>query len=163
MSMFDSLLGGGQQRQQFGDFIGRYEQGAPWDGIGDDEAQGYYQQVAGRVPPDVYQQSAEETFNRLSPEQRLEFGRYLRQQSRQRGMATDFDQDGIDDRFQDPRQLAQMTSRLDQQQPGILGQLLGGGTGGPGGGPGSMLSSPIGKAVLGGIAAMAAQRMMGGR
>ncbi len=57
--------------------------------------------------------------------------------------------------------LAQVTSRMEQQQPGILGQLLGGG--GAGGGAGNMLDNPLAKAALAGVAAMAVKRMMGGR
>ena len=159
MGLFESLLGGGQQRQEFDDFANRYDQGAPWDGISDDEAYNRYQQVAPHLPPDVYQQSAEQSFSRLSPQQRMEFGRYLRQRSQQQG----FQVPGLDmeDRYEDPRHLASVTSQLDQQQPGILGQLLGGGGGG--GGMGGMLSNPIGKAALSGIAAMAVRQMSGRR
>ena len=65
---------------------------------------------------------------------------------------------GIDDRLQDPPSLAQATGRLYQQEPGLLGQLLGGGGGGT-----DVLSHPLAKAALAGIAAMAAKRMMSGR
>ena len=181
MSMLDQLLGGGQ-RQEYDDFVNRYDQGAPWDGISDQEAVSRYQQVATQLPPDVYQQSAQDAFSRLSPDQRVQLGQYLRQQARQRNVPLqDFDQDGVDDRFQDPGQLAQMTTRLDQQQPGLLGQLLGGGGGGSMGGmlgglggalgggglggssgSGGILASPIAKAALAGIAAMAVKRMASG-
>ncbi len=73
----------------------------------------------------------------------------------------DFNQDGIDDRFQDPNYLAQVTGRMDQQQPGLLGQLLGGAGGGAGGQ--GALANPIAKAALAGIAAVAMKKMMGGR
>jgi len=53
-----------------------------------------------------------------------------------------------------------MTSRMEQQQPGILGQLLGGAGGS---GAGGMLSKPLAMAALAGVAAMAVKRMMGGR
>jgi len=32
------MLGGGQNRQQYHDFVNRYDTGAPWDGISDQEA-----------------------------------------------------------------------------------------------------------------------------
>ena len=71
---------------------------------------------------------------------------------------------GSDDRLQDAGYLAQATGRLHQQQPGILGQLLGGALGGGGGGGNQgMLESPIAKAALAGIAAMAVKQMMGNR
>jgi hypothetical protein len=62
--------------------------------------------------------------------------------------------------------LAQLLSGLHQQQPGMLGQLLGGGggagglLGGGSGGAGGMLGNPLAKAALAGIAAMAAKRML---
>ena len=160
MDMLQGLLGG-QQQQEFQDFTSRYEQGAPWDGISDEEAYSRYQQVAGRIPPDVYQESAAEAFSRLSPEQRMQLGQHIRQRAPQYGIPIqDFDQDGRDDRYQDPQYLAQVSSRIDQQQPGLLGQMLGGGGGGMGGG---MLESPVAKGALAGIAALAVKQLMGGR
>jgi hypothetical protein len=67
--------------------------------------------------------------------------------------------DGIDGRYQDPRMLAQVTSRMERQQPGIRGQLLGGG----GGGADGMLDNPLAKAALAGVAAMAIKRIAGAR
>lgn len=55
------LTGGGSPA------TGPYQQGAPWDGISDDEAYGHYQQISGRVPPDVYEDSARDAFERLTP------------------------------------------------------------------------------------------------
>ncbi len=174
MAVLQQLLGGGQQRQQYQDFTTRYDQGAPWDGISDREAVERYQQVAPQLPPQMYQESAQEAFARLTPQQRMQLGQYLQQQSQQQGIGgfQDRNQDGVDDRYQDPGYLAQATGRLEQQQPGILGQILGGalggGMGGGMGGMGSgggqgMLESPIAKAALAGVAAMAVKKMMSGR
>jgi len=168
MDLLQQILGGGQQRQQYQDFSTRYEQGAPWDGIDDREAYDRYQQVAPQLPPQLYQESAQEAFARLTPQQRLQLGQYLQHQAQQQGLSSfqDRNQDGIDDRYQDPGYLAQATSHLEQQQPGILGQLLGGALGGgssrSGGGQG-MLESPVAKAAMAGIAAMAVKKMMSTR
>ena len=162
MDMLAQILGGGQRRQEYQDFVNRYEQGPPWAGIDDREAYDRYQQVAPQLPPDMYRESAQEAFSRLSPQQRMQLGRYMQQQVRQQGLPSqDLNRDGIDDRLQDPGFLAQASSRMEQQQPGILGQLLGGGGGGMGGQ--SMLENPIAKAALAGIAAMAVRKMMSGR
>jgi hypothetical protein len=163
MDILAQILGGGQQRQQYQDFVNRYDQGPPWQGIDDREAYDRYQQVAPQLPPQMYQESAQEAFARLSPQQRMQLGQYLQQRAQQQGMGgfQDLNRDGVDDRLQDPGYLAQATGRMEQQQPGILGQLLGGG-GGMGGG-GSMLENPIAKAALAGIAAMAVKKMMSGR
>ena len=140
MGLFERLLGGQpggpppqQRRQEYQDFVSRYEQGPPWAGISDQEAAGRYQQVAPHLPPEEYRRSAEEAFARLSPQERLQLGQYLRQRARQQGVdVPDLNRDGIDDRLQDPAYLAQAAGRLHQQQPGLLGQLLGGGGGGGG-------------------------------
>jgi hypothetical protein len=87
-------------------------------------------------------------------------------QARERGASVpDLDGDGMDDRFEDSGYLADATTRLRTQQPGFLDGLFGGGGGGFGGGGGGgfggLLSSPIGKAAVGGIAAMAISRLLG--
>lgn len=159
-NLLQNLLGGGQQPQAQ-DFVQRYEQGHPAQGYSDQEVMQRYQQVAQNAPPQLYQDSAEQAFSRMSPQERREFGEFLRQRAQQQNVSfPDLNQDGIDDRFQnDPRALAQVTSRMEQQQPGLLGQLLGGGGGG-GGGAGSLLSSPVAKAALAGIAAMAVKNVL---
>src|ERR687897_2985058 len=118
-----------------------------------------------RSPPGDYVQAAKEAFARMSPEERVQFGRYLGQEAQRQGHDfIDLNQDGIDDRLQDPDYLAQTTSRAHQEQPGLLGQLFGGsGSGGGhagGGTGGGMLSSPLAKGVLGGIAAYGLSRML---
>lgn len=166
MDLLQNLLGGGQQRQEFQEFANRYDQGPPYQGFSGQEAYQRYQQVAPQLPPDVYEDAARESFSRMSPQDRQQFGQLLRQQSQQQGVNfPDLNHDGIDDRMQDPNYLAQVTGRMHQQQPGLLGQLLGGGQQqslGGGGGMGDMLNNPLAKAALGGIAAMAVKRMMSG-
>ncbi len=162
MNMLEQLLGGGQQRQEYQDFTQRYDQGAPWQGISDQEAYNRFQQVAPQLPPEMYQQSAQQAFERLSPQQRMQLGQYLQQQAQQQNVS--FPHQGPAEAYQDPGYLAHMTGQMHQQQPGILGQLLGGAIGGGGGGGSqSMLESPIAKAALAGIAAMAVKQMMGNR
>lgn len=167
MDILSNIFSGQQQQQEFDDFSRRYDQGAPWDGFDEQEAMTRYSQVAPQIPPDVYQRSAQESFSRLDPQQRVQLGRYIQQRAPQYGVNfPDANQDGQDDRLQDPGYLAQMTGRIHQQQPGLLGQILGGGGGGAAGGGGmggGMLANPIAKAALGGIAAMAVKQMMGGR
>ena len=164
MNLLEGLLGGGKQRSDWDDFVGRYDQGAPYDGILDREAFDRYQQVAPQLPPDVYERSAQDAFARMSPQERMEFTQYLRQRAQQQNLNfPDLNQDGIDDRVQrDPGELARMTTRMRQQQPGGLGALLGGGGGG-GGGMGDMLGNPLAKAALAGVAAMAVKQMMNRR
>ena len=163
--LLGQLMGGGQQ-QEFEDFSRRYDQGSPWDGFDDDEARDKYRRVAPNLPPDLYRESAEETFSRMTPEQRFELGRKLQQSARQEGLRFD----GDDDALRDPRRLASAAAQIQQDRPDFLEQLLGGGSsagagGGMGGagGMGGMLSGGLGRAALGGIAAIAVKKMMGGR
>jgi hypothetical protein len=179
--MVDQLLGGlfgGQdtddepvRRQRATDFIDRYERGRPYDGIGDDEVIQNYQTVAGRLSPQEYEEAAADAFGRLSREERRELRRRMRQQRKA---------DMLDDDDDDPRSMARELSQYRQQGSddplgglfggggglgGMLGGMLGGGGGSPqaSGSSGDLLGGPLGKAVLGGVAAYAMKRMMGGR
>jgi hypothetical protein len=118
MNLFENLFGG-QERQEAEDFLNRYQQGHPAEGYSEEEVMQQYQKVAGSAPDDVYQQSAEESFARLSPQERKEFFQFLRQRAQQQQVAqdfTDFNQDGVDDRYQNPHELAQLTTRMRRQQ-----------------------------------------------
>ncbi len=174
--MVDQLLGGlfgGQddedepvRRQRASDFIERYERGRPYDGIDDDEVIQNYRATASRLSPQEYEEAVAESFGRLSREERRE----LRRRMRQQGGAQMRDDD--DD---DPRLMARELSQYRQQQGsddplGGLGGMLGGMFGGGGGGStqasssgGDLLGGPLGKAILGGVAAVAMKKMMGGR
>ena len=171
MNFLENMLGGQQhKRQQYQDFVNRYDEGPPWAGISDDEAIDRYSEVEQHLPPDVYEQSAEEAFARMSPQERRQFGHYLRQQARQQNFNfPDLDQDGIDDRFEDPRFMAQMTGRMHRQQPGMFGQLATGGQMRRRRQQGqrrrqkkdsNLLGNPLAKAALAGIAAIAVKKMM---
>jgi hypothetical protein len=179
MSSFDQLVRSAKERQGYEEFIQRYEEGPPEEGYSDEEVLDRYQQVATQLPPEEFQQSAAEAFARLSPEQREQFARWIQQQGQQAGMnLPDPRRPGAD-----PDMLGQAVG---QQSPNVLGDLLGsilggGMAGGPGpaapprqegrqmGGAGegpdigAMLNSPIAKAIMAGIVAMAAKRMMSGR
>lgn len=167
MGFLENILGGGQHSEQnYRDFVNRYEQGAPHEGYSDEEVSSRYQQVSRQLPADVYQESAQEAFSRMSPQERMQFGQYLQQQSRQQNYNfPDADGDGQDDRYQDSNYLAQATSRMHQQQPDMLSQILGGAAGmlggnSQGGGGGGMFSNPLAKGAMAGIAAMAVKNMM---
>jgi hypothetical protein len=75
---------------------------------------------------DKYLQEAKEVFARMSPEGRVRFGRYLGEKAQQQGHTfIDLNQDGIDDRLQDPNFLAHKTNQVRHEQPGLLSQLFG--------------------------------------
>jgi hypothetical protein len=189
MGLLDELMGGGEQQQSFREFADRYSQGAPYDGISDDEAVSRYGQVAGEVDPATYRDSARDALANMAPDEREQYAQQLGAAADQQGIGH-----GWDGRSTDPDSLAAMTSTVHQQNPDLLssllggtgggaglGSLLGGGGGiggllgggaGSGGGLGGVLGggqgagqgggNPVMKAALAGIAAMAARRMMGG-
>jgi hypothetical protein len=75
---------------------------------------------------DKYLQATKEVFARMSPEGRVRFGRYLGQKAQKQGHPfIDLNQDGIDDRLQDPTFLAHKTNQIRHEQPGLLSQLFG--------------------------------------
>jgi len=115
---------------------------------------------APQLPTQDYQRAAQEAFSRMSPQERIQFGQYLQQQAQTQGTpVAGFGQGVAQEAYGDSDYLAQQTAQLNQQQPGLLTQLLGGGGTG---GVGSMLASPVAKAALAGIAAMAVSKAMGG-
>jgi hypothetical protein len=159
--LLGNLMGNKQQRDDYGDFARRYDQGHPSEGYDDREVYDRYNQVTRNMPDDMYVDSAEEAFRRMSPQERQEFGRHMQQRARQQNVSIpDFNQDGIDDRMQDPRAMAEMTGRMRQQQSGGLGGLLGGGGMGGGGGQGSLFENPLARAAMAGIAAAAVKKMI---
>ena len=156
-SMLQNLIGG-ERRAEHEDFVNRYEQGAPWEGISDDEARSRHDEIAGQLDDDEYELSAQEAYARLEPDQRRELARMLRQQgSRQNVDWGEHDADD-DERDADPRELARMTRKARKQKPDMMSQLLGGGGGG--GGLGGLMGGGAAKGALAGIAATAAKRFL---
>jgi len=172
--MVDQLLGGlfgGQdndddeiRRRRASDFVDRYERGAPYEGIDDDEVIQNYRATAGRLSPQEIEEATAESLGRLSREERRELRRRLRQQ---RGGQVDVDDDD------DPRLMARELSQYRQQGSddplgglgGMLGGMFGGGASSRAGSSagGDLLGGPLGKALMGGVAAFAMKKMMGGR
>jgi hypothetical protein len=156
-NMLQNLLGG-QERQQYQDFVDRYEQGPPSEGYANQEVTDRYQQVASRLSPEMYQASAAEALARLSPQERQSFGQALRDRATQQNMGlSSFNKSDFDDQAQrDPNFLAQVMGQMQQEQPNAIGQMLGGRGG-------ELLDNPMVKGALAGVAAHAVKRFMGGR
>ena len=164
MGMLDDLLGNEQLQKQYKDFVKRYEQGDPSEGYSDQEVLKRYGEVSHAVPRDEYAQAAQEALSKLSPEERAEFLKMLQERAAARGVKLP------GKAASDPKDLGKVLTDL-HEKPGQLRDILGG--------PGDasqpqeqasgsnpitdMLSSPMAKAVLAGIAAIVVKRMMGGR
>ena len=112
------------------------------------------------VPPDQYAQAAQKALGKLSPEERAEFLKMLQERAAARGVKLPGKV------ASDPKDLGQVLTDL-HEKPGQLRDILGPGDGQPQEqAPGSnpivdMLSSPLAKAVLAGIAAVVVRRMTG--
>jgi hypothetical protein len=163
MDLLKMLTGSGTNRQEYEDFVQRYDQGPPSEGYSDQEVLDRYGSVAHNVSPDDYENAAKEAFARLSPEERKEFAQYLQQRAQTKGVSIPAPPPDRSGGLSDLGWLSGATRQL-HQQPGLLRELLGGMTGGTrSGGAGSLLASPLGKAVLAGITAMLVKRAMGRR
>lgn len=153
----------GERRQEYQDYVERFQRG-PQE-VSGEEARTRYGQVAPQLPPDVYQQSAQEVFAQLTPEQRMQLGQALIQSARQGGQDfPDVNGDGIDDRLQDPDFLAQKATQVQQRQPGLLERLLGEGEAPypPARRRGGAMGSPVARGILGGIAAAGLMNLLSG-
>ena len=145
MGILDDLLAGGQRQKEYGDFVKRYEQGAPSEGYSDQEILKRYGEVSHAVSSDQYAQAAQEALSKLSPEERAAFVKMLHRAAA-RGVTL-------------PRQVAPEPKELGKvltdlhAKPGQLRDMLGGGAAQPQGqASGSsaitdILTSPMAKAV----------------
>jgi hypothetical protein len=162
MGILDELLGGGQRQKSYTDFVQRYERGNPSEGYSDEEVLERYGDVSHAVPPDQYAKAAQEALAKLSPEDRAAFLKMLQERAAARGVELPRQV------APDPKDLSQVLTDL-HEKPGQLRDILGGGSvsqpqeQAQASNPiGDMLSSPMAKAVLAGIAAMVVKRVMGG-
>ena len=172
MDLLEMLLGGGQSKGGFEDFLNRFEQGNPWEGYDDQEVFDRYGQVSHRVSSSDYEQAARDAFGRLSQADREEFGQMLASQVQSRGLSLPGLTPSRGQSFGNMDWLTQIVGQL-HQQPGLLREILSGLTGGQstgsnagssaGSSAGSILSSPLAKAALAGITAMLVKKALGGR
>lgn len=156
MGLLDNLLGNQQVQQELQSYVQRYQQGSPNEGYSDQEVAQRYQQVAPQLPAQDFQRAAEQAFNNMPPDQRQQFGQYVAQQLQARGASVPGFTHGESNaqQYQDSGYLAQQTAQVHQQQPQLLGQLVGGDGGG-------LMGNPAVKAALAGIAANAVSNAMG--
>lgn len=124
-----------------------------YDNIDDADVRDRYQRTLEYAPPDVLEQAHAEAFSRLSPQQRAEVLQRFQEANNDPTQPFQSDQFTGGPQDTDPRVMGRIARQAAQQQPDLLQQVLG---------PGGVLSNPLAKAALAGVAAMAAQRMMGG-
>ena len=163
MGLLEMLMGNSQTRDGLQDFLNRFEEGPPSEGYDDQEVLSRYGEVSHQVSQSDYEQAARDAFGRLPQADREEFGQMLAGRAQSRGLDLPGLNRGQGQGFGDLDWLSNITGQI-HQQPGMLRDLLGGLTGGGGTtGSGGILSSPLAKAALAGIAAMLVKRVLGGR
>ena len=139
-----SKVGGGNLESLVSSFTqGRH------DDVDDSQVHDTYGQVASQLPNDQYTQSARDAFERMDPQQREQLAREVQTRSQQYGVNIPSTQNVSSD----PSSLATAVGEVHAQQPNALQQMFA---------PGGTFSSPIAKAALLGITAMAAQKFLGG-
>src|SRR3974390_2239002 len=149
MGILDELLTGGQREKEYKDFVNRYEQGHPSQGYSDQEVLKRYGEVSHAVPPDQYAQAAQEALSKLSPEERAAFVKMLQDRAAARGVTLPANV------TPEPKELGDVLTDL-HKKPGQLRDMLGDDAAQRASGPNpivEILSSPMAKAVLAGIAA----------
>jgi len=159
MGILDELLSGGQRQKEYNDFVDRYQQGHPSQGYSDQEVLKRYGEVSHAVSPDQYAQAAQEALSKLSPEERAEFVKMLQDRAAAQGVTLP------EKVAPEPKELGEVLTDL-HKKPGQLRDMLGGGAAQPQESSASnpiadILTSPMAKAVLAGIAAMVVKRVMG--
>lgn len=58
MGLLDQLMSGGADADRYRDLADRFDRGAPYDGIADDEAAEHYDRLSGDLDDDTYHSSA---------------------------------------------------------------------------------------------------------
>jgi len=163
MDLLEMLMGNNQARDGFQDFLKRFEEGPPSEGYEDREVLDRYGKVAHNVSQSDYKQAAREAFGRLSPTDREEFGRMLAGRAQSKGIDLSELAPDREQGFGNLDWLSNVTGQI-HQQPGLLRDLLGGLAGNrESGASGGMLSNPLAKAALAGIAAMLVKKVLAGR
>ncbi len=162
MGILEELLGGGQRQREFQDFVSRYDQGPPSEGYSDQEVMRRYGEVAHAVPEEDYRMATQDALARLSPQEQTGLVGLLQQRAAQSGLQLPGLSGAQGPGGFDLGMLAQMLTGL-HKQPGQLRSVLTN-EAAPSQGPAdqiaSIFSSPVAKAVLAGITAMAVQRVM---
>ena len=157
MGILDELLAGGLRQKEYKDFVDRYEEGDPSQGYTNQEVLNRYGEVSHAVQPDQYARAAQEALSKLSPEDRAAFVKMLQERAAARGLTLPGPV------APEPKELGQVLTDL-HKKPGQLRDMLGAPAqpqGQAGSNPiGDILSSPMAKAVLAGIAAMVVKNVM---
>jgi hypothetical protein len=158
MDVLKNIFGGGspdnyEQRAQ------QYQQGyqngqGQYADVDPNDVYDRYQRTMQHAPPEVVQQAHEEAFGRLPLDQRQQIVDQFRQAHNDPNQPFQYPHMSGGPQDYDPRQMGGMMRQAQRQQPDLLQGMLG---------QGGALSNPLAKMAMAGVAAIAAQRLMGGQ
>ena len=147
MDVLQKIFAGGDPQQQY-----QQAQSGQYQDISHQDAVNAYQNAVQQAPPEVVEQAHEQAFSQLPMQQRQQVVQQFQQAANDPQQPFNYGFSGGPQDY-DPRNVGRMVTQAQQQQPDLLQQVLG---------PGGVLSNPMAKAALVGVAAIAAQRLMGG-
>ena len=156
MRMLDELLED-LGRESFEDFTRRWERGASWDALRDEEAIGYYDRIVEEIGPPEFHEAALASLERLSREERHQLVTEMQQNARRE----DLNYPGVhDEGIDEPQALAALLSRMHGERRGMIRQLLAASEATPE--TGGILADPAARAFLAGVSVMAVRQFTQG-
>ncbi|HMQ29363.1 MAG TPA: hypothetical protein PKD53_01495 [Chloroflexaceae bacterium] len=166
MDLLQQFFGDGGRQDDYDDFVRRFESSP--EEISDEEASRRYREMLHNAPPELVEEANEHALTHLNTDQRRALARRFREANDDPGTSFHGFSFRDEDEAAQPRNLGRMMKQADEQDQGLLEQILGVGQsrsmgGGQGGDPGSLLSTPLGKAALAAGAAFLANRFLSGR
>jgi hypothetical protein len=107
-------------RDSFEDFTHRWERGAPWEALRDEEAIEYYDRIVEEIGPPEFQEAALASLERLSREER----RRLVSEMQKNARRDDLNYPGVhDEGIDEPQALAGLLSRMHAERRGMIRTL----------------------------------------
>lgn len=153
MDLLQQFLGKSPQRQQeYADFLRRFQNDP--NSISDEEAARRYREMMQNASPEVAAQANQQVFSQLPDQQRQVLASHFQRAHDDPNQAFDGYNHSDPNQAADPQNLGQMAAQAAQQQPDLLGQLVG---------QNSPLNSTAGKIALAAGAAYVASRVLGGQ
>lgn len=143
------------RQQQYQDFTQRYNTDP--NQISDAEAAQRYRELvgSGQLPPQELDQAHEQAFSRVPEQDRRQLAQHYQQATNDPQRPYQGYPQGMDlNEAAQPRNLGRMTQQAAQQDPDLLGQIVG---------PNSPLNSTGAKLAMAGAAAFLASKYLGGQ
>lgn len=145
MDILKQFFGDPQQQNDYSDFVNR-AQNDPTS-ISEQEAARRYHELARQAPPEMLDETNQAVYSQLPANMRSQMAQsFQTAHNDPNSPFQGYNYNNLDEAA-DPRNLSQMTRRVNEQDPNLFGQIAG---------------NPIGRAAMAAGAAYLASRMLGG-